>query len=533
MGRTTVMNERIRVGVFSPNDNRTWVRSDNLDLMLRHEKLLIDALTASGVEVIRGGDGLPREDQIAWNRELVICQAKRLAGAKPDVLILNQGSWTFPRDSVDAVDIYESALQPLLNEARTAASRLLLFGYKDTRVPGLVALMAIAGALKTMGKSFQIAYGRIDEDPATLKDVLDKLRFFKRRAVAAESVIGAIARLPEQKYLQFGGESLRMPTATADPNLWQKLFKVTYDHRDQSEIVSRALEMVKWSGKTGESHFAIVDGRVERAVEYKQKTGNFDFSRAGLPSIGRFVLQVAMFYAARDIIEETGSTFCGIKCQDELSANFCTACVATCYLGNDVAPDGTPQARIYPTSCENDMDTALTQLLLHLLSGQPAAFGDFRDVEDGKLAIVNCGQHPTYFFGAPGESGQIKDLRAEFLGQEIFYAGGGAAVRGRTPGGLQVTVARLGRENMRYCLAGTVVETVQVDPREHERYNVSWPILRGKIPLSERALAAMWPSNHLAFTFGDYTPHLVELAEQLDIGYHVVDAAGNEHRRSS
>jgi L-fucose isomerase-like protein len=244
-------------------------------------------------------------------------------------------------------------------------------------------------------------------------------------------------------------------------------------------------------------------------------------------------MQVAMFYAARDIIEETGSTFCGIKCQDELSANLCTACIATSYLGNDVAPDGTPQERIYPTSCENDMDTALTQLLLHLLSGRPAAFGDFRDVEDGALAIVNCGQHPTYFYGTPEEPGQTKDLRTEFLGQEIFYAGGGASVRGRTPGGLQVTVARLGRENMRYYLAATVVETVDVDPAEHERYNVSWPILRGKFPMPERALASMWPSNHLAFTFGDYTPHLVELAEQLGTGYRIVDAAGNEHGRPS
>lgn len=527
------MSDRIRVGVFSPNDNRAWVRSSNLDLMLKHEGLLIDALKRNDVEVIRGGDGFAREDQIAWNRDLVIRQAKRLAQAKPDALVLNQGSWTFPRDSVDAVDVYESALATLLNRAGAAASRLLLFGYKDTQVPGLVALMAIAGALKIMGRAFQISYGRIDEDPETLEDVMSKLRFFKRRAHAAASVAAAIDRLPEQKYLQFGGESLRMPTATADPNLWQKVFKVSYDHLDQSEIVGRALAMVRWSDKPGESDYEIVDDRVKAAVEHKEKTGNFDFSREKLPSIHKFVLQVAVFYAARDIIEEAGATFAGIKCQDELSASFCTACIATSYLGNDVAPDGRPQERIYPVSCENDMDTALTQLLLHLLSGKPAAFGDFRDVEDGKLAIANCGQHPTYFFGTPEEDGKVKDLRAEFLGQEMFYDAGGSAVRGRTPGGLQVTVARLGRENMRYYLAGMVVETVDVDPKEHERYNVSWPILRGKIPLPDRALAAMWPSNHLAFTFGDLTPNLVELAEQLDIGYRVIDAAGNEHYRAS
>ncbi|MDH5201308.1 MAG: hypothetical protein OEW93_10500 [Candidatus Bathyarchaeota archaeon] len=528
------MNNRIRVGVFSPNDNRAWVRSSNLDLMLRHEALLIDALRRNDVEVIRGGDGFPREDQIAWNRELVLQQAKRIAEASPDALILNQGSWTFPRDSVDAVDIYEATLETLLGTtASSAASRLLLFGYWDTQVPGLVALMAIAGALKIMGRAFQISYGRIDEDPSALEDVMSKLRFFKRRAEAAEAAAAVISRLPEQKYLQFGGESLRMPTATADPNLWQKIFKVSYDQLDQSEIVSRALAMIRWSGRPGDSDYEIVDERVRAAIEYKEKTANFDFSREKLPSIHRFVLQVSVFYAARDIIEEAGATFAGVKCQDELSAKFCTACIATSYLGNDVAPDGTRQERIYPTSCENDMDTALTQLLLHLLTGKPAAFGDFRDVENGMLAIANCGQHPPYFFGTPDEEGAAKDLRAEFLGQEMFYDAGGAAVRGRTPGGLQVTVARLGRENMRYYLAGMVIETVDVSPQEHEHYNVSWPILRGRIPMEEKALAAMWPSNHLAFTFGDLTPHLVELAEQLGIGYRVIDGDGNEHYRPS
>ena len=527
------MTDTIRVGIFSPNDNRAWVRSDNLELMLKDEALLIEALRRNGVEVIRGGEGFAREDQIAWNRQLVVEQAKKIACARPDALILNQGSWTFPRDSVDAVDVYESTLEAVVGVAGGAASRLLLFGYKDTQVPGLVALMAIAGALKTLGRGFQISYGRIDEDPATLKDVMSKLRFFKRRAGAAETAERVIRVLPEHKYMQFGGESLRMPTATADPNLWQKVFKVSYDHLDQSHIVEKALGMVQWRGKPGEGEYLIVDERVKAAVEYKAKTGRFDFSREKLPSLHKFVLQTSMFYAARDIMEQAGATFAGIKCQDELSAHLCTACIATAYLGNDVAPDGTPQARIYPTSCENDMDTALSQLLLHLLADAPAAFGDFRDVEDGKLAIANCGQHPPYFFGRPEEPGAAKDLRAEFLGQEMFYDAGGSAVRGRTPGGLEVTVARLGRENMRYYLAGMVIETVDVSPEEHKRYNVSWPILRGKVPLSEAALVAMWPSNHLAFTFGDFTPHLVELAERLGIGYRVIDADGNEHYRAS
>jgi hypothetical protein len=37
-----------------------------------------------------------------------------------------------------------------------------------------------------------------------------------------------------------------------------------------------------------------------------------------------------------------------------------------------------------------------------------------RDVEDGGLAIINCGQHPQYFFGEPDEDPLSKLDRAEY-----------------------------------------------------------------------------------------------------------------------
>ena len=62
-------------------------------------------------------------------------------------------------------------------------------------------------------------------------------------------------------------------------------------------------------------------------------------------------------------------------------------------------------------------------------------------------------------------------------------------------------------------------------------YNLSWPIMRGRIPLGDRELIAMWPSNHLAFAFGDLTPHLAELCERLDIGCCIVGDDGNRYER--
>lgn len=74
------MESKIRVGVFSPNDPRPWVREENIDLMLAHESSLINALEGQGVEVVRGGDGLPKMDQIAWNTRLVWEHIKKDSG---------------------------------------------------------------------------------------------------------------------------------------------------------------------------------------------------------------------------------------------------------------------------------------------------------------------------------------------------------------------------------------------------------------------------------------------------------------------
>jgi len=510
-----------KVGVFSPNDPRPWVRSENLDMMLEYEGHLVSALRERGVEVVRGGEGLPREDQVAWSSALVKDHAARLAEARPAVLIVNQGSWTFPYDSIDAVKLF--------GELTGDAPRVVIWSYKDTRVPGLVAGMAAGGGLKRLGIPYATCYGRIDEDPAAADRLMEVLEFYRGRWESGEAVSRALELLPFQKYLALGGMSLKMATTTADVDQWQKLFKVSYEALDQSILPDRAAAMVDWTSQPGASDYEILDDRVAEAVTFLVDGGNgaFDFAGERTTSLEKFVLQIAFYYAAIDIAREYDVTFMGIKCQDELSARFCTVCPAAAFLNNDVGPDGRVK-QIVPVACENDMDSALTQLLLHLLTKKPSGFGDFRDVEDGVLAIVNCGQHPHYFYGTADEPGMLKLGRAEYLGQESFYAAGGCSVRGRTPGGQTVTIARLGRQNLRYQLVATVMETVDVDVAEHDLYSRSWPIMKGRVPVTDDVLIDAWPCNHLAFAFGDWTAALAELAHRLDIGFRIFDKTGRE-----
>ena len=94
-----------------------------------------------------------------------------------------------------------------------------------------------------------------------------------------------------------------------------------------------------------------------------------------------------------------------------------------------------------------------------------------------------------------------------------------------------MTVARLGRENLRYRLVAAVIETLDVDPSEHERYNPSWPIIKGRIPMPDEELIQVWPCNHLGFSYGDITPALAEIAHRLDIGFTIYDKEGRKYQK--
>ncbi len=99
--------------------------------MIGAEKLLVDALKKAKVDVIRGGEKHPKMDQIAWNTKLVQEHIRHIAEAKPETLIINQGGWTFPWDSVDAVKRYAAETEDV--------PRVVMFSHKDPTVPGLVA----------------------------------------------------------------------------------------------------------------------------------------------------------------------------------------------------------------------------------------------------------------------------------------------------------------------------------------------------------------------------------------------------------
>ena len=519
---------RIKVGVISPNDARPWVRAVSDENILYYQKLLIDALEKEGVEVVWGGEDLPKEERVVWDTYIVKKQIDRIVKEQPDALIISMGDWTWPYDSRDAVQMFSNLMEGLEH----GIARVLFFCYKAPEVPGLVSGMAAGGALRRIGLPYKLVCGKIDKDLDVIREIMDILKMYHRRREVALTAQNAVEKLKGEKYIALGGMCMKMSTATADVDQWAKIFGITYLALDQSELTRRAKTMIVWGGEPGKSGIiGIADKRVSEALEYQKKHASFDFSRESLQSYEKFAYQLAYYYAAEDIIEEEQGQFLGIKCQDELSGHECTQCVAAAFLNNNVGPDGRPK-NITPVACENDMDSSLTQLILKHLNGEkPAGFGDFRDIENNILAVVNCGQHPPYFFGRPKDNDEEKLSGITYMGQEHYYRAGGAAVKGRTPGGEAMTFARLYRENLRYGIVAMVVETVEPKEDDHKKYSESWPIIYGRTAIPDDEVIDLWPCNHLGFTYGDLAAEIIEFAERVGIGYTVYDKNGRVYKK--
>ncbi len=529
--------QRPRIGFFSGYDPRPWVMAEHARKDLGVVQDLFRRLEATGrYELVWPGRRRRGHDRLVHTTALARATAEAFAEAGVDVVLNVHPTWTFPQLSQQVLTSYARLLA-----ARDpgAKPRLVLASIQDTTVPGMVSGMATAGAFTGIGQSFRHVYGDFG-DPSFLAELQAALDLGAARARAAARVREVVQGLHRLHALEFGSFSLQMPTTRIDQEELARRFGITSESLDQQVFLDRAFAMFRWRGAPGRSPVReILDPRVARAVErnYDRHPERFGVLPGREVSRDKYALQVAMYYAVADLVREKGAGAVTIKCQDECSGVYATCCIATSFLGNDTDPAGRRKA-IVPTSCETDLPTLYTQVLLKELSGEPSGFGDFRYVqtgEDGRtlLAIVNCGQHPVWFAGRRGESLRRREAQVDHPGQEHFYHAGGAAVRMRTAGGQRLTVARLGLENGRLHLVACPLDTVDVPPERHRAYNEAWPILEGHVPVPDTVLGRKWPSNHLGFVYGDWIPHLVELAERLDLGYTIWDEAGREHWRAS
>lgn len=463
-----------RIGLLTFSDGRDFVHSDLVDFTGNVENSIAGALRARGHEVVRG-------QEVVWTNELATREARRVADARPDLTIFNIPVWAFPHFSMLA--------------AQATLGPLLLFSTLNPRYPGMVGMLAAAGALDQIGRVYGRAWGDIS-DPA----VLARLEHYARAAAAVQGLRGST-------FGRIGGRPMGMYTAVSNPEQWITQFGVDVEEIDQWELVRRSQQ--------------ADPGRIRAAREWLETTSagvHYDGKQLTPELLER---QIASYYAMRELIDEWHLDFSGIKGQPELTTHFATMDVTEAFLNDPYDWEGPKSTHVCAT--EADMDAALTMQLLKGLSHTPVLFADVRHYHTdlGIWDLCNSGQHATWF--AARSDDPKENMRHVHLYPEGFYfrAGGASIHHLAAPG--EMTFARLTRREGRYRMHVLRGAFEQFDRERNEslmhQSNYNWPHAFARFDASAEEFLGRYGSNHIHAVPGDHVEELRIICRLLDIDY--------------
>ncbi|RIE15872.1 L-fucose/L-arabinose isomerase family protein [Candidatus Cryosericum septentrionale] len=460
------------VGLLTVSDGRAAVHHEVAAFARSVEDRVAAALE-------HGGHAVVRAEEIVWTNELAVSEARRIADARPALTVINIPVWAFPHFTMLA--------------SRELQGPLLLFSNADPEYPGMVGMLAAAGALDQIGRRCGRAWGDI-EDPA----VWARVETFVQAGAAVTALRG-------MTFGRIGGRPMGMYTAVSSSDDWLNQFGVDVEEIDQWEIVRRVDE--------------VDDARVAAAREWLERHAaavHYDGQQLTPRILER---QIRSYYVIRTLIDEWNLGFCGIKAQPELTDHFASMDVAEAFLNDPYDWEG--EKKPFICSTEADMDGALTMRILASLSGTPALFADMRHYHSdlGIWDLCNSGQHPTWF--AARSDDPLENMRHVHLYPQIFYfpAGGAAVHHLAAPG--EFTFARLTRLAGRYRMHVLKGQIEQFDAQTNERLmrasTYVWPHAFARFQAEPEEIIGRYGSNHIHAVPGDHVAALREVCGLLDV----------------
>ncbi len=460
------------VGLLTVSDGRASVHRDVAAFASQVEDRIAAALGRAGHEVVRARE-------LVWTNELAVAEARRIADARPALTMINIPVWAFPHFTMRA--------------ARELPGPLLLFSNLDPQYPGMVGMLAAAGALDQIGRGHGRAWGDLNDEA-----VLARVEAHIQAGAAALALRGST-------FGRIGGRPMGMYTAVSNPDRWLDQFGVDVEEIDQWEIVRRA--------------GAIDAARVAAARAWIERTAagvHYDGDRLTPELLER---QIRSYYVMRALIDEWNLDFCGIKAQPELTDNFATMDVTEAFLNDPYDWDGPKEPIVCST--EADMDAALTMQILKTLSGTPALFADVRHYHDdlGIWDLCNSGQHATWF--AARSDDPLENMsRVHLYPADFYFPAGGASVHHLAAPG-EFTFARLTRLDDRYRMHVLRGRLEQFDDETNERLmhasTYVWPHAFARFDADADEILGRYGSNHIHAVPGDHVWALRELCRLLDV----------------
>jgi L-fucose isomerase len=382
-----------------------------------------------------------------------------------------------------------------MRAARELPGPLLLFSNIDPQYPGMVGMLAAAGALDQIGRTYARVWGDIAE-PSVIERIHEQIR-------AGE----AVRSLRGSTFGRIGGRPMGMYTAVANPDRWLAQFGVDVEEIDQWELVRRSN--------------AVDAGLVSAARDWLERNAagvHYDGKRLTPEILER---QIRSYYAMRELIDAWHLDFSGIKGQPELTDNFASMDVTEAFLNDPYDWDGPKEPHVCAT--EADMDAALTMQILKSVASTPVLFADVRHYHEdlGIWDLCNSGQHATWF--AARSDDPLENMRHVHLYPEEFYfpAGGASVHHLAAPG--DFTFARLTRLDDRYRMQVLRGAFEQFDPDTNEQLmrasTYVWPHAFTRFDATVDDILSRYGSNHIHAVPGDHVGALRGVCRLLDVDF--------------
>lgn len=455
-----------KVGVLTIGDPRLevpWIPQE----VEAHRRLVEELGKSEEVEVATSPEAVVRDKQSA------ISAVESLLSEGASCILFHIPIWTFPAIAVAAG-----------LKADEAGARAIVYGNGV-----LSGIMASAGALDQVGVPRKLLWGDVSEEQV------------RREIAVSARAAHALRSLRGSTYGIFGGRSLGMYTTMADLSQWASLFGVDVEHVDQIEIIRRAE--------------AMPEGRARQSCQWLMESAGLVEMDGRVLTDEKLMRQVKCYLALKDLVEEFGFDFAGIKCQPELSDFYVNQCLSAVLMNDPYDAEGKKEPKVL--ACEVDHDGALTMQVLKLVSGgKPALLMDLLhlDQERGLLFCGNCGGMASWFARQseiPEENLQEVHIRPQVQGKA-----GGAAFQ-YVARATVATVARLFREAGEYRLTVARAEFVDV-PREELRKSI-WPWAHAvvKLPVEPLTFLQSVSANHVHAVAGEFVDELVEFCTMLGI----------------
>ncbi|MDP8244091.1 MAG: hypothetical protein P9L94_08430 [Candidatus Hinthialibacter antarcticus] len=358
--------------------------------------------------------------------------------------------------------------------------------------PGNVGLLATDGGLRQAGKRTHRIVGDL-KDKKTQRRVIDWVRASQ-----------AVTTIHNEVFGLYGGHSMGMETGFAHLTPTLKSLGCTIRQIDQLWLV-KVMETVD-------------QDEVRKGREwYESLLGDRMLYDGNMLTPQTLETQISLYLAMKQVNEEKGFDFCGLKGQREMTEHVCLGDVPEMILNDPYDWNGPKESMVCST--EADFYAAVTmQMMKYITGGLPTLFMDVR-LYHPKLDLwdwCNSGNHSSYFAERSMKPEKNFKKITFHPALEYYFKAGGASVEfDAAPG--QMTFARLGLWDEKPYMVIVKGESVKLPAKDRKKLNdqtnPTWPHVHARLECDFEEFTSVFPCNHVLGVEGDQVQPLVYLCE--------------------